>query len=140
MKDYILYILLICIYHSILLFGKPLGLNVLLFIIPLLILILVILGKNKKIKNKKGLLLLIPIVLLSAGYLIYYNSFFNNLNMLVIPILFILMFVFTTNKKVLAVPFEACKVAFEPFSNLGNSCRLLKMKFDKVIHLEPETK
>ena len=140
MKDYILYILLICIYHSILLFNKSLGLNSLLFIVPLLILIFIVLKNNKKIVNKKGLLLFIPIILLSAGYLIYYNSFFNNLNMIVIPLLFILMLIFTTNKKVNAVIIEVFKVIFEPFNNIGNSYRLLNMKLDKLIHLEPETK
>ena len=52
-----LYIFLLAIWFTILFIGKKLGLSVILFIIPLLIVIYVILEKNNRIKNKKGLVL-----------------------------------------------------------------------------------
>ena len=66
MKNFIIYILLMCIYHSVLLFGKHLGINVLLFVLPLLLLILFVLEKNKKINNRHGLLFFVPIATLFA--------------------------------------------------------------------------
>ena len=92
MIDLVIYIFLICIYNSILFFGKKYGLNVILFNVPLLIFIAYVLKKNKKINNKRGLLFMIPILLLSLSYLIYDNMFFKIFNVLVIVLLFALTY------------------------------------------------
>ena len=139
MKNFIVYIFLICIYHSILIYGKHLGINVLLFILPLLLLILLLLEKNKKINNRNGLLLFVPIATLSAGYLLYDNTIFNYFNVLVIPLLFVLLFVFTVNQKVHLVIPEVFKVIFLPFGNIDKVYRLLSSKFKKIIHFEKNT-
>ncbi len=139
MKNFIIYILLMCIYHSVLLFGKHLGINVLLFVLPLLLLILFVLEKNKKINNRHGLLFFVPIATLSAGYLLYDRTIFNYFNILVIPLLFVLMFVFTTNEKVHLVIPEAFKVIFLPIGNIPKVYRLLNNKFKKVIRFEKNT-
>ena len=76
-----LYIFLLAIWFTILFIEEKLGLSVILFIIPLLIVIYVILEKNNRIKNKKGLILLIPIILLSATYFIFDNLFFKILKL-----------------------------------------------------------
>ena len=91
----ILYILLICIWHSILFFGYDLGLNVILFMIPLLVLIYYSFKKCKKINNKYGLLFMIPIILLSCGYFIYDNTVMKVLNGIVITLLFTLLYLYT---------------------------------------------
>lgn len=83
--------LIFSIWLVILFFGKSIGLSMLLFLIPFSYFFIYILEKNNKIKNSKAKLLLIPILLLSSTYLIYDNSFFNSINLIVISILFSLM-------------------------------------------------
>ena len=63
--------------------------------IPLLIFIYIFLKKNDKIQNKKGLLFLIPIVLLSLTFTLFDNELFTFLNCIVITLLFGVMYVFT---------------------------------------------
>lgn len=75
----------------ILFFGKSIGLSMLLFLIPFSYFLIYILEKNNKIKNSKAKILLIPILLLSSTYLIYDNSFFNSINLIIIPVLLSLM-------------------------------------------------
>ena len=90
-----LYIFLLAIWFTILFIEEKLGLSVILFIIPLLIVIYVILEKNNRIKNKKGLILLIPIILLSATYFIFDNLFFKILNTFVLTFLLLLLYIMT---------------------------------------------
>ncbi len=75
----------------ILFFGKSIGLSMLLFFIPFSYFFIYILEKNNKIQNPKAKVLLIPILLLSSTYFIYDNSFFNNINLIIIPTLFSFM-------------------------------------------------
>ena len=89
------YVFLLAILKSILFYGKEMGINVILFMIPMLIFIYYMLKSNKKINNKKGLLFMIPILLLSLSYLIYDNSTFKVLNGIAIIVFFILMFIYT---------------------------------------------
>ena len=67
---------LIAILHSVLFYGQKLGISVFLFCIALGFFIIYILEKCKKIKNKKALILCVPILLISATYFIFNNSFF----------------------------------------------------------------
>ena len=97
MKKIYIYVLLISLLNSILFYGYKLGINVILFMIPLLCFITYILYKNDKIVNKKGLLFIIPIILLSISYMIYDNMFFKDTNAFVIVILFNLMYIYTLN-------------------------------------------
>ena len=94
MKKILIGTIILCILHSILLVTQDFGINVLLFTIPLLAYIIYMMKDSKVIINKKGLLLIIPIILLSLTYFIYDNTF-KGLNILVIPVLYFLMYIFT---------------------------------------------
>lgn len=93
MIEYLLMAFLLAIWHSILFFNNKLGLSVILFIIPVLGFIIYVLKMEKRIVNKKGLLLLIPIILLSCTYFVYDNYFFKMFNLIIIPLLFFIMYV-----------------------------------------------
>lgn len=84
-------VFLLSIWQSILFWNRKPGISVFLFVLPLLILLIKFLEKKDKIKNKKAKLIAIPILLLSATYFIFNNSFLNGVNKLAIPILTILM-------------------------------------------------
>lgn len=80
-------------------FDKSIGLSMILFIAPLTYYLIYILEKNKKIVNPKAKKLIIPIVLLASTYFIFNNSFFNAINVLVIPTLLIIMILGLFNEK-----------------------------------------
>ena len=62
-----------------------------LFVVPITCFIIYLLEKKNKITNKRAKLLLIPISLLTLTYFIYNNTFFNFLNLFIIPLLVIFM-------------------------------------------------
>ena len=90
----LIFIIILSLLHSIMFYNLSLGLNVIVFTIPLISFIVYMLVKNNKVKNKKGLLFIIPIVILSSTYFIYDNSF-RYFNYIVIPLLYILMYIYT---------------------------------------------
>ncbi len=94
MKEIFIGTIILCLLHSILLTNQDLGINVILFAIALLGFIIYMMKTNRVIKNKYGLLFIIPIIILSLTYFIYDNTF-KYLNILVIPVLYLLMFIFT---------------------------------------------
>jgi len=94
MKKTLVGTIIICLLHSILLVNQDLGLNVLLFTIPLLGFLIYRMREEKVIKNKWGFLYIIPIIVLSTSYFIYDNSL-KYLNFLVIPGLYFLMYITT---------------------------------------------
>lgn len=67
-----------------------------LFAIPSVFLLIAMLEKHDRVKNKKALYLSIPILLLSSTYLFFNNQFFNVVNMIVIPLLLGIMIVWST--------------------------------------------
>ena len=99
MKIAVIASFLIAILHSILFYGQKLGLSVFLFCLVLGFFILGILEKNGKIQNKKPLLLSVPIILLSATYFIFNNSFFYVANIIAIVILFAVMLILAMFEK-----------------------------------------
>lgn len=58
-----------------------------------------ILHKKNKIQNKTGMLLIIPILLLSSTYFIFANKTFYIANIFIILVLNLIMYVILTNKK-----------------------------------------
>jgi len=94
MKKILIGTIILCILHSILLVNQSLGINVVLFTVPLLLFLILMMKEEKVIKNKLGLLFVIPIVLLSTTYFIYDNTM-KYLNFMVIPILYLLMYIYT---------------------------------------------
>lgn len=96
MKKAIIGSLILSILHSILFYGQNFGISVLLFAIPSVFLLIQMLKKCDKVKNNKALYLAIPIILLSSTYLFFNNEFFNVINMIIIPLLFGIMIVWST--------------------------------------------
>ena len=124
MKKMFTITIILCLLHSILLVNQSFGINVLLLTIPLLGSIVYFLKENKCIKNKLGLLIIIPIVLLSSTYFIYSN-FFNKLNIIVIPLLYFLLYVITLDKSksFFEIFKEIMNVMFNSIDNIGNFTR-----------------
>lgn len=126
---------LLAIWHSILFFNNVLGISVILFVLPLLVFIAYVLKKEKKIANKWGLLLVVPIILLSCVYFIYDNWFFRLLNLFVIPLLFFVMYVMT-----MKVEYKLCRLirdcfsfVIEPFHYVSQIFNMIKeMLFDRL--------
>lgn len=142
MMKYVLYIFLISLYNSILFYGKRFGINVILFNSLLLILLYFIYKKKDLIKNKKGLLFIIPIVLISASYFIYDNDFFSNFNMFVIFSLFILMHIFTINPNYNFLGFleDFINLVFKPFNYIKNFYNLVYSNFFISFKISDEQK
>lgn len=89
----------VAISQSILFYGKEIGISMIIFEIILNGILLYIMNRKNKIINKNGLLLLMPIILLSSTYFIFASKVFYILNIFIIMVLNILMFAITTNKK-----------------------------------------
>ena len=120
--------LILSIWHSILFWDKEIGLSALLFAIPLIYVTVKIL--KGKTENKKALLLSIPIILLSSTYFIFNNELFNALNIVIIPLLYIIMMMLATTKelKIKSIIFKILAVIIEPFNYFGEVVVELKNK------------
>lgn len=140
MSNLLLFITILCILNSILFFDNVLGLNVLLFTIPLLLFLFYTLKINKKIINKKGLLFMIPIIILSLNYLLF-NNIFRILNIFVIPILYIFMYVYTIkptyNLSELLEDF--IKLSFGPLNCIEKLFNIVKIKLNSIFKLSDNT-
>lgn len=112
--------LLLSILQSILFWHKNPGISVILFTIPATLVILYNLKEQKMIKNKKGILWSIPIILLSLTYFIFNNTFFQLLNVPVIFALLILMCISITEEKLSENGFirNVISKAFKPLAVL----------------------
>ena len=130
MKKMFLMTIVLCLLHSILLVHQDFGINVVLFTIPLLGTIVYFLKENKSIKNKLGLLIIIPIILLSSTYFVYSNIF-NLINVLVIPFLYLLLYVVTLDKlkSFIDIIAETFKLIFKPLDNISSFCKESKKEF-----------
>ena len=138
----LIYIFLLAIWFCIMYYGTKLGLSVILFNIPLVWIIYKILKKNNKINNKKGLILLIPIFLLSLTYFIFDSLFFKILNFIVITILTILLFIMTIRPtfKVIDLIGDGFCIILNPLEYIGEVFRKVKEGINKKIHLKKELK
>lgn len=77
---------IIFLYHDV-------GISLIIFLVSFLGISLFLLKQNKRIKNKKYLLLTIPILLLASTYFIFQNRAFYTLNFIVIFTLIVIMFI-----------------------------------------------
>ncbi len=89
----------VAISQSILFYGKEIGISMIIFEVILNGILLYIMNRKNKIINKNGLLLLIPIILLSSTYFIFASKVFYVSNIIIIIVLNILMYAITINKK-----------------------------------------
>ena len=90
---------ILAILQSILFYGKEIGISMLIFSIIGNGLISYILIRKNKIKNKKGFVLIIPIILLSSTYFIFANTTFYIANIFIIILLNILMYAIAITPK-----------------------------------------
>lgn len=141
MKKLWIYLLLLCILNSIVLFDQSFGINIIIFTIPFLIFLLVYMKANKLINNKKGLLFLISILVLSTVSSLYSNIFIL-LNVLVIPVLYILFFVYTTNPtyNIIDLLKKATLQIFLPFGKIGNFFVVVTIGIREKVKLNDNTK
>lgn len=141
MSSLLVWILLLCIWNSILFFGKSLGVSVILFTVPFLVFTLYILISNNKIKNRYGLLFIIPIVLLSLTYLFFNNWFFNLINIPIIVILFILMYIYTMKPtyNIGNIISDIFTLIFEPLNGIDDVCDIISGKIKDVCKLSDKT-
>ncbi len=144
MGNYIIFIFLLTILHSVLFYSKGLGLNVILFMIPLLIFLVYILHKQKKIVNKKGLLFIIPILLLSCSYFVYNNALVDTVSLtsIAIPTLILLMFIYTTKEvdNIKQLITRTTYLVFEPLNCIGKFYNIVKMKINERLKLSDSSK
>lgn len=138
----LLYTFLLAIWFSILFYGSKLGLSVFLFAIPLLWIIYITLKKNDKIKNKKGLLLIIPIFLLSITYFLFDNLFFKILNGFVITFLFLLLYIMTIRPtfNILDIIADGVCILLNPIDNIKEITSSISKKISTKIKLKEQTK
>lgn len=141
MKNVFLYTLLLVVLNTILIVNQKLGVNVIIFTLPLLIFLFNYLKINKLINNKKGLLFFIPIIILSSMYFIH-DNIFNSFNIIIIPVLYVLMFIYTINKpKEFEVLFKNIFYLFlKPIEYIGDVVKNSIRYFDEVSKLSKETK
>ena len=141
MKKLWIYLLLLCILNSIVLFDQSFGINIIIFTIPFLIFLLVYMKVNKLINNKKGLLFLIPILVLSTVSS-FYSNIFILLNVLVIPVLYILFFIYTTNPtyNIIDLLKKATLQIFLPFGKIGNFFVVVTIGIREKVKLNDNTK
>lgn len=113
MKKAIIGSIILSVLHSILFYGQDLGVSVLLFAVVSVFLLMAFLKKHDRIKNANAFILSFPILLLSATYFIFNNSFFYVLNLAVIPLLLGIMVVW------------ACTDIFKLREAIGKSINLV---------------
>lgn len=132
--------ILLSIWSVILFFGKQIGLSMLLFAIPITYYIVILLEKTNKIKNNNSKYLIIPIIILSSTYLIFNNSFFNLVNLLVIPILLIIMILnLTTSKLIPKILLEKIlDIVIEPFAYIGETMAELRNSLAEKFNIKQE--
>ena len=141
MTGYLIWIVLLALWQNILFFNNIFGINVMLFVFPLMGYLYYVLKKNNLIKNKKGLLYIIPILLLSIVYLIFDNELFLTLDIFAIPVLIALMVIHTTDST-----YNVCKLfkrviyyLFVPFKYIGRFFRVIKMRLSNWFKLKDKT-
>lgn len=142
MNSLLIWILLLCIWNSILFFGKNLGVSVILFNIPFLIFTVNILLKNNKIKNKYGLLFIIPITFLSLTYLLFNSFFFNLINIPIITILFIFMYIYTMKPtyNIGNIINDFFTIIFEPLNSINDMSKIISTKYNGKHKISDKTR
>lgn len=142
MSKYFKWILLLVLWNSILFYGKNLGISVILFIIPLLIFLIYVFKDKDLIKNKWGLLIAIPILLLSMTYFIFDNMFFRILNLLVIPALFIIMYIMVVNPsdKIAIIVRDFISLIFRPLGYVGTLCDQIEESISSKLKMSENMK
>lgn len=133
MKLVVIGSLVLSILASILFWGQTWGINIFLFVLPVMCFIIFLLEKYHKVKNRKGYWLVFPILLLAITYMIYQNQFFQMMNFIVMFLLYHVMLIWIMNKQY-KLEFLARRVftfIFKPFQYIGKACKTIGMCFPK---------
>lgn len=132
--------LILSICNSLLFWNKDLGLSVILFAIPLVYITAKVL--KEKIENRKALILSVPIILLSSTYFIFNNEIFKELNIIVIPILYIVMILDATSIKFefKSIFSNVIKLILEPINHAGEVFAKIKAQIMKKLNIHKEIK
>lgn len=136
-----LFLLLLSIWHSFMFYEQGLGINVLLFIIPLIILFVYYNKKENVFKNKKYLYLSISIILLSSSYGLFQTDILYVLNLLIIPCLFIIMFIFgIKDESFKTLKYFFFNMIFDPLSHIKETLNDCLDSILTKLNLKGETK
>lgn len=121
----------LAILHSLLFYNQDLGISVALYTIPLIFFILDILDEKGKIKNRKPLLLSIPIILLSITYFIFNNSFFYVCNIIAMIILFIVMIILSVleENRISQIIYQFFTILGKPFEKIEEVIEIIVNQF-----------
>lgn len=124
--------LVLSIIHSVLFYRQDVGVSVVLFSISAILALYIVLNKNQKIKNKKALILSVPIILLSSTYFIFNNQLFNVLNIFAILALFATMIIWMINDKLKfkLLLSKIFNIIFGPLEFIGETFKLIKKVFE----------
>lgn len=131
--------LFLSILHSILFWKQEIGVSALLFAIPVIYITIKLL--KGKTKNPKALLISIPILLLSSTYFIFDNPVFQILNLIVMPILYVIMILMATSTEAQkSMVSKIISIIFEPFSYFGDLFIEIKEQILKKFNIKKEEK
>lgn len=121
--------LFLSLWQSLLFWKQDLGISVLLFTIPIIWITTKLLKGN--IKNKKSLLISIPIIVLSSTYFIFDNLTFYLINIVLIPILYLIMVIWAISDfQIKSIIYKIILMIFEPLNYIGDVIRAVLKEFN----------
>lgn len=121
--------LFLSLWQSLLFWEQDLGISVLLFTIPIIWITTKLLKGN--IKNKKALLISIPIIVLSSTYFIFDNLTFYLINIVLIPILYLIMIIWAISDfQIKSIIYKIILMIFEPLNYIGDVIKTVLKEFN----------
>lgn len=121
--------LFLSLWQSLLFWKQDLGISVLLFTIPIIWITTKLLKGN--IKNKKALLISIPIIILSSTYFIFDNLTFYLINIVLVPILYLIMVIWAISDfQIKSIIYKIILMIFEPLNYIGDVIRAVLKEFN----------
>ena len=121
--------LFLSLWQSLLFWKQDLGISVLLFTIPIIWITTKLLKGN--IKNKKALLISIPIIVLSSTYFIFDNLTFYLINIVLIPILYLIMIIWAISDfQIKSIIYKIILMIFEPLHYIGDVIKTVLKEFN----------
>ena len=121
--------LFLSLWQSLLFWKQDLGISVLLFTIPIIWITTKLLKGN--IKNKKALLISIPIIVLSSTYFIFDNLTFYLINIVLVPILYLILVIWAISDfQIKSIIYKIILMIFEPLNYIGDVIRAVLKEFN----------
>ena len=121
--------LFLSLWQSLLFWKQDLGISVLLFTIPTVWITIKLLKGNTR--NKKALLISIPIIVLSSTYFIFDNLTFYLINIVLIPILYLIMVIWAISDfQIKSIIYKIILMIFDPLNYIGDVIRAVLKEFN----------